>query len=87
MTDDEDGMHFSGNTTGSYHPEIKKKKGFLRFFGRYVKCELYIFHRKMGDQSGPDYALYVCFVHGLLITRASFVRVWLSLNMFSIYPP
>jgi hypothetical protein len=33
VTDDED-PNYVGNSAGSYHPEVKKKKGFLRFFGR-----------------------------------------------------
>ena len=33
VTDDEETRYHAG-TIGTYHPETKKKKGLLRFFGR-----------------------------------------------------
>ncbi|XP_060560857.1 liprin-beta-1-like isoform X2 [Ruditapes philippinarum] len=45
VTDDED-PNYVGNSAGSYHPEVKKKKGFLRFFGRLKRSGSQDFHER-----------------------------------------
>lgn len=45
VTDDEDAHHHTG-TIGTYHPEVKKKKGLLRFFGRLKRSGSQDFHER-----------------------------------------
>ncbi|WAR02701.1 LIPB1-like protein [Mya arenaria] len=45
MTDEEDGSHHSGNHPAQTH-EVKKKKGFFRFFGRLKRSGSQDFHER-----------------------------------------
>lgn len=45
VTDDED-PNLIGHSAGGYHPEVKKKKGFLRFFGRLKRSGSQDFHER-----------------------------------------
>ncbi|XP_045176119.1 liprin-beta-1-like isoform X3 [Mercenaria mercenaria] len=45
VTDDED-PNYVGHSAGTYHPEVKKKKGFLRFFGRLKRSGSQDFHER-----------------------------------------